>query len=197
MEFPPDRDTPDSIRRFGLLETFARCATQISGNAIAKALENKPMSSGERRLIELGDRLGGCGQSGAITRILSLVRGTYAEALYLKRFKTAPEPAAVDSRKLEKFLENERDFSTLREPQDRSLALVAGCLVALQPAVAQNIFESRHGGAREEELMNTIFREAPTCAGETRPTLVSRAFMRAFLGEAAYRYAMFAAPTKA
>lgn len=194
--FDPARDTEFSLDRYDQLLTYSRCAASVSGPALARALQAPPMTSGEGQVLVLFDRMNACGSTGG-TRILSLVRGSLAEAVYRVRGGDLPRRVAAGSAELKSFLDGETAWGSKRAANDQSMARATACLAATQPAVVTRIFAAEHGSSLESSLMDALFRASPDCAGSSRPSNLSRSFLRAFLAEGLYRFALYRAGSAA
>lgn len=189
----PDIDTADSIRSYDNMLSFSRCAANIGRPLAEKALAQQPESASERRYIaQMQDRFASCRQTG-LSNTLSLQRGSLAEGLYRKMMKSGLGYAGLQPTDpgYRSFTALESTRNSIRYDNDRIMAVAVDCLVAQQPGIVHDILISRHGSPQEASFVGALFPAAPACAGPVRPRNLSTSYLRAFLADSAYQYALF------
>ncbi len=187
----PSRDTPDSIHTYQVMLDYGDCAARLGGGFVAEILASPADSRSEKHdLRELQDRAHSCRRSG-LPNILSLQRGVLAEGMYKDMFEKAPPLPSYGAAKAEyqAFIDLEKKRNHLRSKNDQAMINATDCLAAQQPAIADRILRSEHGSDAEANAMDSLFAYASKCAGPTRPSTLSRSFLRAFLADSAYHYA--------
>lgn len=191
----PFEESPESIAAFDQVLKFGSCATGISAKATEALLSRAPNTKGENSLYGRSmDRFAGCAPTGGsfAKTALSLLRGGIAEAVYRKRHDAALTGLQPGDARYEQFLAGERDWNKSMDPGDVQMMDVMNCLAAQQPGLAHQIVTSEHGSAAETTALDSIFEQAPTCAGPQRQANLNRSFIRAYLAQALYRYGRFA-----
>jgi hypothetical protein len=188
-EMRPDRDTRRSIEIYNHMLHFSDCAVDSSSNRVADILGMQPNSTQEKSSLNRGiSHFGGCG-SDVMVNILTLERGALSEALYKSRAPEQIVPAKISATSQDStgFLEHEQKWNDQRFSGDATMIDATNCLVAVQPAVANAVLNTRHGSDEEAAAMDKLFAGAPMCAGATRPDDISRSFLRAFIADSLYR----------
>lgn len=185
--FAPNRDTVRSMTTYSEMLKVARCLAARAKGQVIDALEAAPGSPLEsRRYSRTYEVFQTCGPQH--TPILSLQRGSWSETMYLKQH---PQPLSGEGKgdAGRSFAEAEKVWNVGREAADQTMIAATNCLVAARPSDADAILRSAHGSEMEATLMDQIFMRAPQCAGASRPTDLSRTFLRAFLADSLYRAA--------
>ena len=185
--FAPTRDTIRSMATYGEMLKVAGCLSARGRSQVLKALASRPSSPEEsRQYARTFDTLTTCGKQH--TTILTLQRGSWSEAMYLKRHADAlalTAPGRAD----EPFVATERAWNSEREAGDQAVIDATNCLTAARPGIVDAILRSSHGSDQETALMDQLFAAAPQCAGAVRPAKLSKTFLRAFLADSLYRAA--------
>jgi len=186
VTYDPTKDTPDTMGAYQMALMTSGCIVRTNTKAVDDALTTQPLSRQEETRLKRAFSKGkGCGP--ATTSVLSLQRGMLAEASYLNLHpEQVPLPRNVDTAMVDAYRKSERDWNNDRQQSDRILIDAANCLVATNPAIADLLARTEHGSADELKVMDALFNAAPQCAG-SRPTVVSRTFLRAFIMDALYR----------
>ena len=182
----PNRDTTESMESYGKLLKYADCLMG-NGQSAESILNTKPNSRSERNKTGLlRQRVKTCEAKG-VENIHSLVRGALAEAMYVRQVKQLP---VVDAARAQAFIASEKAFHDERDKGDQVMATVINCMVATSPDKAHGVLAAKHGTAQESTAMDAFFAASQKCgAGASRPQNLSRSFIRAFLADAAWRYA--------
>lgn len=190
--FDPTRDTAVSMAEYAKLLKHADCLMS-SGASAEVVLTSTPNSKSERRATaSLRGGVETCPVKG-LENIHSLVRGSLAEGLYRRQVSQAP--AAADPARAQAFVDSEKLFHSERDQGDQMMAGVMSCMVAASPQSAHSLLATQHGTAAEDTAMNAFFAAGQKCgAGASRPTNLSRSFIRAFVADSAWRYARTVAP---
>ena len=182
----PNRDTAESMQSYANLLKHSDCLL-VAGQTAEGILTDEPNSKSERtKTALLRQRVKTCDSKG-LENIHSLVRGSLAEAMYLRQVPRAP---AVDAARAQAFLNAEKAFHSSREKNDQVVANVVSCMVAASPTHAHAVLTAQHGTAAEDAAMNALFAAGQKCgAGSARPANLSRSFLRAFVADSAWRLA--------
>ena len=182
----PTRDTAESMQSYAKLLKYGDCLVG-AGQSAEGILNSKPNSRSERsKTALLRQRVKTCEPKG-LENIHSLVRGSLAEAMYVRQVKQLP---VVDAARAQAFIASEKAFHGERDQGDQVMATVINCMVATSPDKAHGVLATRHGTAEEATAMDAFFAASQKCgAGATRPTNLSRSYIRAFLADAAWRFA--------
>ena len=180
----PNRDTAGSMASYGKLLKHSDCLIG-AGETAHGILTTKPNSKSERsKTALLRQRVKTCDGKG-LENIHSLVRGSLAEAMYLRQVRQAP---AVDAARAQAFVNGEKAFHSERDQGDQVVANVVSCMVAASPAQAHAVLTSQHGTPQEAAAMDALFAAGQKCgAGASRPSNLSRSFLRAFVADSAWR----------
>lgn len=190
----PDRDTPDGIRVYNQMIDYGRCASGLGKKSLS-AMFAAPANSGREQstLKDIQERLQACSVKGSLPRTLSLQRGSIAEGLYRRAAKDGPgfDGWTAQDPKYAAFVADQKVYLASVPAEDQPTYGATDCLAALQPGLVDKVLRSAHGSAEEAALMDQTFAAAPTCAGATRPSTLSRSFLRAFLATSAYRVTLF------
>ena len=182
----PNRDTAASMKSYGKLLEHAECLMS-RGHTAEGVLVDKPNSRSERsKTALLRERDRTCHMKG-LENIHSLVRGSLAEAMYGRHF---PQMPAMNAARAQAFLNAERAFQAEREKNDQVMGTVMTCMVAVAPQQAHAVLATTHGTPQEASAMDAFFVASQKCgAGATRPSNLSRSFIRAFVADSAWRFA--------
>ena len=186
VKFDPTRDTPESMQGYVALAKHGECLI-ANGESVEGVLTTKPNSRSERtKTALLRERVKTCSPKG-LANIHSLVRGSLAEAMYLRQFRQVP---VVDVARAQAFVNAEKDFQSEREKNDQVMATVMSCMVAVSPDKAHALLSTQHGTTEEAAAMDAFFAASQKCgAGASRPKNLSRSFIRAFVADSAWRFA--------
>ncbi len=189
-KFDPSRDTADSMKGYVKLLKHSDCLVG-AGQPADGILTTKPNSRSERsKTALLRQRVKTCSAKG-LGNVHSLVRGSLAEAMYMRQVRQIP---AVDAARAQAFVNAEKAFQSEREQGDQVMASVMSCMVAASPDKAHALLATVHGTTEEATAMDVFFAAAQKCgAGATRPKNLSRSFIRAFVADSAWRFARTAA----
>jgi hypothetical protein len=181
----PNRDTAESMKSYGKVLEHAECLVS-RGHSAEGVLVDKPNSRSERSktaLLRERDRV--CLMK--VENIHSIVRGALAEAMYRRNF---PQMPAMNAARAQAFINAEKAFQAEREKNDQLMGTVMTCMVAVAPQQAHAILATTHGTAQEATAMDAFFVASQKCgAGATRPSNLSRSFIRAFVADSAWRFA--------
>lgn len=182
----PSRDTAESMKSYGKILAYGECLI-AAGESAENILTAKPTSRSERdKTGLLRQRVKTCSAKG-VENIHSLIRGSLAEAMYRRQVRQLP---VVDAARAQAFVNAEKDFQSERDQGDQVMASVMSCMVATSPDKAHAILASEHGSTAEATAMDAFFAASQKCgAGATRPSNLSRSFIRAFVADSAWRYA--------
>lgn len=182
----PQRDTAESMKSYAKILAYGECLI-ATGESAEGILMAKPTSRSERSKTGLlRQRVKTCSAKG-VENIHSLVRGSLAEAMYRRQVRSAP---VADAARAQAFVNAEKDFQSEREKGDQVMAGVMSCMVATSPGTAHAVLTSEHGSAAEAAAMDAFFAASQKCgAGASRPSNVSRSFIRAFVADSAWRFA--------
>lgn len=197
LGIPPDQDTKASIKAYGDLMDYGRCASKVSKGRVRDALNAQAASATEQSMFrDIVSQGQAC--RGVFNPVMVLNRGALAEGLYHqgagKGVGYGPLQPADPGYKA--FLAAEASRNAPLDSNDQTVTAAAACLVAQQPQLADQVLAARHGSAEEAQAMDALFATAPGCAGPKRQEHLSRAYLRAFLAGAAYRFQHFRAPAK-
>ncbi len=186
-KFNPTRDTAESMQGYGKLLKHSDCLIG-AGQPADGILTTKPNSHSERsKTALLRQRVKSCSTKG-LENVHSLVRGSLAEAMYIRQF--SQPPVANDAVRAQAFVDGEKAFHAERDKGDQLMASVMSCMVASNPQAAHALLKTAHGTPAEDSAMNAFFAAGQSCgAGATRPSKLSRSFIRAFVADSAWRYA--------
>ncbi|MES2337439.1 MAG: hypothetical protein V4537_05005 [Pseudomonadota bacterium] len=191
--FRPDLDTRQSYFAYNQMLDYAKCTSGLGNKLVVEALAQQPFSAAEQaQFLQLDVRLRSCKRAG-LTNIHSLRRGSLAEGLYHKA-KVDPgtlPPLSKDAPQYAAFMRPEATYNSLRDGPDQPMIAATNCLAAEQPVLADAVLATKHGTDAEAATMDKLFAAAPDCAGATRPSHISRSFLRAFLADSLRRYALF------
>ena len=190
VKFDPARDTAESMQGYVALVKHSECLL-ANGETVEGVLTTKPNSKSERtKTALLRERVKTCSPKG-LANIHSLVRGSLAEAMYLRQFRQVP---VVDVARAQAFVNAEKDFQSEREKNDQVMGSVMSCMVAVSPDKAHALLSTQHGTTEEATAMDAFFAASQKCgAGASRPKNLSRSFIRAFVADSAWRVARTAA----
>lgn len=190
VKFDPTRDTAESMKGYVGLIKHSDCLI-ANGQSAEGVLTSKPNSRSERsKTALLRGRVKTCSSKG-LANIHSLVRGSLAEAMYMRQVRQAP---TLDPSRSQAFVAAEKIFQSDRDQGDQVMASVMSCMVAAAPDKAHALLASVHGSTEEATAMDVFFAAAQKCgAGATRPKNLSRSFIRAFVADSAWRLARTAA----
>ena len=181
----PNRDTAESMTSYGKLLEHAECLIS-RGHTAEGVLVDKPNSRTERSktaLLRQRDRV--CQMK--VENIHSLVRGALAEKMYRRQF---PQMPAMNAPRAQAFVNAEKAFQAEREKNDQVMGTVMTCMVAVAPQQAHAVLATKHGTPQEASAMDAFFVASQKCgAGATRPSNLSRSFIRAFVADSAWRFA--------
>lgn len=186
VKFDPTRDTPESMQGYVALIKHSDCLI-ANGQSAEGVLTTKPNSRSERsRTALLRERVKTCSAKG-LGNIHSLVRGSLAEAMYMRQVRQVP---AVDAARGQAFVNAEKAFQSERDQGDQVMAAVMSCMVATSPDKAHALLATQHGTTEEATAMDVFFAASQKCgAGASRPKNLSRSFIRAFVADSAWRLA--------
>lgn len=186
VKFDPTRDTADSMGNYNALLRYGDCLIG-AGQSAESILTTKPNSRSERSKTGLlRQRTTTCTDKG-IHNVHSLMRGSLAEAMYRRQVRQVP---VVDAARGQAFVNGEKVFQSERDQGDQVMAAVMSCMVAASPDKAHALLASDHGTATEETAMDAFFAASQKCgAGASRPSNLSRSFVRAFVADSAWRFA--------
>ena len=107
--------------------------------------------------------------------------------MYIRQVKQLP---VVDAARAQAFVAAEKAFQAERDQGDQVMAAVMSCMVADQPRQGAWRARDAHGTAEEATAMDAFFAARQKCgAGATRPSNLSRSFIRAFVADSAWRFA--------
>jgi len=181
----PSRDTAASIQSYGKLIEHSECLVS-RGHRAEGVLVDKPNSRSERSKTGLlRDRDRTCAMKG-LENIHSLVRGSLAEVMYRRHF---PQMPAMNVALAQAFINAEKAFQAEREKNDQVMGTVMTCMVAVAPQQAHAVLATKHGTPQEASAMDAFFVASQKCgAGATRPSNLSRSFIRAFVADSAWRF---------
>lgn len=182
----PTRDTPESMQAYVKLLAYGECV-MATGASAESILTSKPYSRSERdRTGLLRQRTKTCPAKG-FDNVHSLVRGSFAEAMYRRQVRQLP---VVDAARAKAFVDGEKAFQADRDQGDQVMAAVMSCMVAAAPDKAHGLLATQHGTSDEATAMDAFFAAGAKCgAGASRPKNLSRSFIRAFVADSAWRYA--------
>lgn len=186
VKFDPTSDTADSMQGYVKLLNHSDCLV-AAGQSPEGIMTTKPNSRSERsKTALLRQRVDTCSSKG-LGNVHSLVRGSLAEAMYKRQVRQVP---VVDAARAQAFVNGEKAFQSDRDQGDQVMAAVMSCMVAAGPQAAHALLQTTHGTAAEDAAMNAFFAAGQSCgAGATRPSNLSRSFIRAFVADSAWRYA--------
>lgn len=186
VTFDPTRDTTESMQGYARLVKHGDCLI-AAGQSAEGLLTTMPNSKAERRkTAKLRGAVDTCPAKG-LENIHSLVRGSLAEAMYVARVRQAP---TVDAARGQAFVNAEKAFQAERDQGDQVMASVMSCMVAASPDKAHAVLIAQHGSNQEATAMDAFFAAAQKCgAGASRPSNLSRSFIRAFVADSAWRLA--------
>lgn len=186
VKFDPTRDTAESMQGYVKLLKHSDCLV-ANGQSADGILTTKPNSRSERsKTALLRERVKTCSTKG-LENVHSLVRGSLAEAMYMRQVRQVP---AVDAARAQAFVAAEKAFQSERDQGDQVMASVMSCMVATSPDKAHALLAAQHGTTEEATAMDVFFAAAQKCgAGATRPKNLSRSFIRAFVADSAWRFA--------
>ena len=196
IQILPDRDTPQQFNAYSIMIDYGRCAAKIATPKLQGAMTEKASSAGERRLWADAAALSQSCKGSIFRPTYSLMRGSYAEGLYHASLVSAPSygPLQPTDPGYVNFLAREKEHNTDLEVNDQVMSNATNCMVAMQPSVTDAVLSTKHGSAEEAKAMDVLFTTAPVCSGPKRQHKLSRSYLRAFIANTAYRYAMFRAP---
>ncbi|WP_265570533.1 hypothetical protein [Sphingomicrobium nitratireducens] len=185
--FLPDRDSEKAFAHYRTYVEAARCVSTKQADAVEAALSHEPNSAAGKAAFEgLKDEASVCDAQDVLKS--GLRRGLLSEGAYLVAFPAAPAlPSTVTADRLKAFRASEFDRNAGRTEGEKALIDVADCLVLSDLSLADRVARSNAGDEDEKALLDAMFVAAPYCAGEERPTDLSRSVLRAFLSEALYR----------
>ena len=188
-KFDPTSDTAQSMQAYVDLLNHSDCLIG-SGQSAEGVLTAQPNSRSERsKTALLRQRVKTCPTKG-LGNVHSLVRGSLAEAMYKRQVRQLP---IVDAARAQAFINGEKSFQSERDQGDQVMAAVMSCMVAASPDKAHALLLTDHGSAAEVAAMDAFFAASQKCgAGATRPSNLSRSFIRAFVADSAWRYARVA-----
>lgn len=169
-KFNPGRDSAESMESYGKLLKYGDCVMgQGQGESAENVLTSKPYSRSERSKTGLlRQRITTCPAKG-FENLHSLVRGSFAEAMYHRQFHQSP--LAADPARAKAFVDAEKDFHSERDKGDQVMASVMSCMVAASPQTAHALLMTQHGTTAEDTAMNTFFAAGQKCgAGASRPS---------------------------
>ncbi len=190
VKFDPTRDTAESMQGYVKLLKHSDCVVG-AGQPADGILTTKPNSRSERsKTALLRERVRTCSTKG-LENVHSLVRGSLAEAMYMRQVRQVP---VVDAARAQAFVNAEKAFQSERDQGDQVMASVMSCMVATSPDKAHALLATQHGSTEEATAMDVFFAASQKCgAGASRPSNLSRSFIRAFVADSAWRFARTAA----
>lgn len=190
VKFDPTKDTAESMKGYVQLLKHSDCLI-ASGQSPEGVMTTKPNSRSERsKTALLRQRVKTCPTKG-LGNVHSLVRGSLAEAMYKRQVRQVP---VVDAARAQAFVNGEKTFQSERDQGDQVMAAVMSCMVAASPDKAHALLLTEHGSAVEVTAMDAFFAASQKCgAGASRPSNLSRSFIRAFVADSAWRFARTAA----
>lgn len=197
LGIPPDQDTKSSIQLYGDLIDHGRCTAKVSKRRVHDALDAVAASANEQSLFrDIAAQSQAC--RSRFNAVMALNRGVLAEGMYHQETGKALSygPLQPADSGFKAFLAREASHNANLDGNDRAMTSAAACLVAQQPLLTDQILATEHGTPQEAQAMDALFVTAPTCAGPTRPARLSRAYLRAYVALAAYRFQQFRMPAK-
>lgn len=166
---------------------YGRCAINVSNGASKRLLATDRDTLGERgearQLVLMSKPCRPYGYGAPV----AFFRAGIAEALYKK---TANNLDPASRREIQAFLADEATRDRSRQVDDGRFVAVANCIVVNAPDQVRSFLSTSPGSKLESDAVSKVFAMAPTCGTRRNlPSTGGTTFLRAYVAEAAYRFA--------